>query len=146
MLREIAVGVLLGVQSYWDLRYKAIPDVVSLAVGIIGLCLWNQGEKNIAELWCALLPGMVCLFIGKVSKEAIGYGDGILLCILGIYYTVTELMELCLIAISTAGICGLVLLVFFQKRGQYELPFVPFLLLGWIVRMVGVYGGIWYEA
>ena len=141
-MKEILVGGLLSIQSYWDLRYKEIPSMISIIAGIVGICLWKNGERNIAEIICSFIPGIVCLACGKISREAIGYGDGILLCILGIYYTLEKLMEICLIAISAAGLWGLTLLILFHKKGKYEIPFVPFLLFGWIIQIIGTSGGI----
>ena len=140
-MREIIVGLMLCIQSYWDLRYKEIPSVVSVIGGLLGACIWCWTDKNGIEMVLSLLPGILCLFCGWISKEEVGYGDGILLCVLGIYYTLEELVVIGMIAIGSAGICGLVLLILFHKNRRYEIPFVPFLLLGWVIETVSVYGG-----
>lgn len=140
-MRELVVGIMLCIQTFWDLRYKEIPSIVSAVGGLLGLCMWHRTDKNGIDILLPLLPGILCLFCGWISREAVGYGDGILLCVLGIYYTLEELVVIGMIAIGLAGGYGLILLVLFHKNGRYEIPFVPFLLLGWAMRIVFFNGG-----
>lgn len=130
---EIFAGICLLIQSMWDIRTKELPLWISAVLGCCGfvysLCTQRMGW----EMVYALLPGLFCLFLGFVTRQAVGYGDGILLCALGVFYTCEELMQICTIAIVAAGFAGLILLVVFQKSGKYEIPFVPFLFLGWCI-------------
>ena len=84
----------------------------------------------------AFIPGAVCLVMGYCTRQAIGYGDAILLCSLGMLYSLQEILFICMTAVTLAGIVGLVLLVVFRKSGKYEIPFVPFLLAGWMVLFI----------
>ena len=88
------------------------------------------------NVFCAVFPGILCLFIAKITQEAIGYGDGILLCGLGCVYSLEEILRVCMIASFLGGIAAIVLLVCFGKRGNYEIPFVPFLFMGWFVDVL----------
>lgn len=140
-MREGVIGLMLCIQSYWDIRYKEIPSIVSAVGGILGVCIWYQTDKSIVGMILSLIPGILCLLCGRISKEAIGYGDGIVICVLGMYYTLEELLVIGAVSISAAGIYGLVLLVLFHKDVRYEIPFVPFLLFGWFIRIMIIYGG-----
>lgn len=141
-MREIIVGIMLCIQSYWDIRYKEIPSMVSVIGGLFGFCMWYEMDKTGIEILLALFPGVICLLVAWISKEAVGYGDGILLCVLGIYYTLEELAIIGMIAVGTAGMYGFVLLILFHKNGRYEIPFVPFILLGWAIRIIFIGRGI----
>ena len=77
------MGITLGVQSYWDIRYKQIPILVTGLLGAVGIVLSVLRERPLTDLLMALTPGLVCLLIGKITEEAIGYGDGFLLCAMG---------------------------------------------------------------
>ena len=58
-------------------------------------------------------------------------------------YSLEDLMQVLLIAVSFAGIMGGILLIVFRKNGKYEIPFVPFLFLGWLVSQgLNVVGGV----
>jgi leader peptidase (prepilin peptidase)/N-methyltransferase len=80
----------------------------------------------------ALIPGIICLFLGFCTRQAVGYGDGILLCALAMLYRLEDLLCILMIAILSAGITGLFFLIVLKKRGTYEIPFVPFLFVGWL--------------
>lgn len=140
-LKCVVAGILLLVQGYRDIREKEIPVWVTILGGILGLVLSFMEERPILDIITAICPGIVCILLAKISREAIGYGDGILLCGLGCIYSVEEIMSVCMIASIFGGITALVLFVFFHKKGNYEIPFVPFLFLGWIIE-VWIEGGI----
>lgn len=129
------------IQTYWDIRYKEIPILVSLVGGILGvvICIWEQ--RGFVDVMCALIPGIAALLIGRISKEAIGYGDGVLLCVMGFYFTLEELLAVCMIAFMAAALIALILLVVFHKKGSYEIPFVPFLLIAYGVENLVKAGG-----
>lgn len=134
-------GIVLCIQSIWDMKKKKIPLIVSITAGIIGIVLCMFLERELMSIFTALVPGVVCLICGKVSGEAVGYGDGIVLIVMGFYYSLEQLIIICMTAFGTAGIVGIVLLLIFKKRGNYEIPFVPFLLIGWSVERVFFVGG-----
>ena len=42
-----------------------------------------------------------------------------------------------------AGIVGFILLIMFRKSGKFEIPFVPFLFLAWIIiQVIHLAGGV----
>ena len=133
---EIIAGGCLLIQAIWDIRTKELPLWMSLVLGGSGF-VYSVCYKNYdLEIIIALLPGLFCLFLGYVTRQAVGYGDGILICSLGMIYTWQEVVQICSIAIVFAGLAGLILLVVFQKNRKYEIPFVPFLFLGWCLLSV----------
>ena len=129
---DIMAGVCLFLQSIWDVRTKTIPLWISLGFGVVSffysLCI--QREWN--SFLYAILPGVFCLGLGYCTRQAIGYGDGFLLCALATLYSLEEVMQIIIVAISIAAVIGLVLFIIFHKSGKYEIPFVPFLFLGWM--------------
>lgn len=134
MEREILVGLLLGIQSYWDIKEQQIPLQVSFIGGMIGVLLSILTGRDIWDVILAVVPGFSLLIIGKVSKESIGYGDGIIISILGLYYSLEEVWEICFCAFLFSAGIALVLLVLWKKKGNETIPFIPFLLLGWFVN------------
>lgn len=140
---KIMAGICLLIQSIWDIRAKKISLWISLCFGGCSLVYSIYCGRNWMEFVIALVPGVICFVIGYCTKESIGYGDAILLCALGMLYTFEEVLLICMTALILAGMVGLILLVVFRKNGKYEIPFVPFLLAGWIILFIGnLSGGI----
>lgn len=126
--------ITLAVQSYWDLRYREIPLFVTAGAGGLGLVLSIINERSWQELLCALIPGIVCLGIGRMTREAIGYGDGLLLCAMGMCVSCERLLSIGMTAFLVAGVVALLLLAFCRKRGKDQIPFVPFLFVATILQ------------
>ena len=136
----IIVGLALVIQSYWDLKLKAIPYRITLVLLMVGvICSWLS-HRNIVEVMLALIPGIVCLLLSKFTREAIGYGDGLLLCALAMFFPCDRILELCTIACILAGVVALALLALRKKKGKDELPFVPFLLMAYIFHVTSDIG------
>lgn len=127
---------MLAIQSVWDWRYRQIPIAVTLAGGVMGLLLSMMRERSLMDLCMGLVPGLVCLGLGWITREAIGYGDGFLLCAMGMYKSLEEIVGIIVLASSLAGILGMVLIIFCKKKGKDQIPFVPFLLVGAVVYMM----------
>ena len=127
----IIIGSWLIILGIRDAKNKEIPMWFATLGGIIGLgfCFWEGRSLESMVLSC--LPGVVALIFSKLTKEVMGYGDGIVLGILGLYLPVKRLLSIGFIAFLLAGVVALVLLVVCQKNGSYRIPFLPFLGLAY---------------
>lgn len=132
----VAVAVTLVIQSYWDLRYKEIPIVVTLGSGIVGIILSVWGQRDWVDMLCGIIPGVVCLGIGKLTRQAVGYGDGFLLSAIGLYVSVGEVLSVVTTAIMISGVTALTCLALRKKKGTDQLPFVPFFLIAWVIFII----------
>lgn len=133
---SISEGILLvflGINAVSDIRTKKIIGWSAGIFGLFGLLYgFILGGLNLFTVAIALLPGIVFLIIGKLSREAFGYGDGIVVLIMGLYIGIQKLVDSLLIALLLAGVWSIVLMVFLKKKKQAEFPFVPFVLLGYL--------------
>lgn len=123
----------LVVASIWDMIRREIP-VWYLVVGTGSVVIMQiLGEK---EEWHLLLfggiTGILFLLLSKATNQGIGYGDSWMILNLGLF---TGIWKLCVILgiaflgitiIAGLGVAGKVL-----KR-KSRLPFLPFLLLGYL--------------
>ena len=138
----IMAGICLLIQGLWDVRTKEIPMWISICFGgcsfLYSICM----QRSWTSILLALVPGVVCLMLGCVTRQAIGYGDGILITALGMLYSIEELLEICMVAMLFACAAGLILLIVFKKEGNYEIPFVPFLFMGWMMVYIIHWAGI----
>lgn len=141
ILQRMLIGIVLSIQSYWDIKYKEIPTMLSLAGGVLGIFLCILEEREFAEIVIAFVPGIICFVFCKVSQEAVGAGDAIMFLVLGTFYSLETVLSICMVAYSAAGILSLVLLLVFHKKGTYEIPFIPFLWIGWGMEFLFLLGG-----
>lgn len=140
-MKELILGCWLGIQAGVDFKYKEIPVWLSIAGGVIGIVFCIIEKRFFAEVILACLPGVLAFFFSWVSREAMGYGDGMTLVVMGLYLPIRQLLSVSLLAFWAAGVVAFVLLIIFRKNGNYRIPFIPFLglayALEWIVRKGG---------
>ncbi len=132
-IKLIVIGIVLMIQTVFDIKWKKIPLLVTGGGAIVGIVLLWVEKAPIAEVLMALFPGVCSLLFSRVSREALGYGDGFLLCMMGLFYSLEELLLLLMIASAFAVIVAFVLLIFFHKDRKYEIAFVPFLLIVYVI-------------
>lgn len=130
-MKEIILGIWLGVQGGIDLKYKEIPLWFVIVGGIGGIVFCILEGRVPTEVVLACIPGALALVFSKLTKEVMGYGDGIVFLVMGIYLSLERLLAIGMLAFLIAGVVALVLLVVFRKKGNYRIPFLPFLFLAY---------------
>lgn len=125
----------LAVLAKEDIKEKQISVYKLLFFGVPAFLgfLWKKGFLW-EELFRSLLPGILMLFLAYMSKESMGYGDGLTVMILGLWTGLRFTLAVLCVAILAAGIWGSICLL--RKRTE-TIPFIPFLLLGMEVVLVG---------
>lgn len=125
--RYIGVFIFLIICCVQDIKRKkiSVAVIVFFVVLGIGLDLWQQ------PYWIDYLPGVFLagsmLLFAKLSREQIGYGDGLVLLTLSLFLSGKELMQIFFTALfAAAGVSG-VLLVLKRAGRKSRLAFVPFL-------------------
>lgn len=141
-MKELILGIVLMIQSSLDLKHKEIPFVVSLLGAVIGAGFCLAEERAVESIFLSCIPGMAALLFSKLSNEVMGYGDGILFVVMGIYLPLNRLVGIGMLAFGIAGVFALVLLVLFHKKGSHKIPFVPFLALAYWLEYLIELGGV----
>lgn len=123
-LLSIIFSLLLSL-SVIDLRYKAVPDSISLSTLTLSLFLFNIIDTLSNAL---LLAGGFTFLRFYVSfilrKEAMGEGDIIIAGVIGAILGV----KLSIVAIFLSSILALPIALFFRfKNQELETPYIPFL-------------------
>lgn len=119
--------------SILDIRKRQISLMVTAIIAFTGIIeIYLKGQIVWWEIMVSLLPGMLCVFLAYVSAGKIGYGDAWILLALGIVLGAEGIMVLSIVAIFAAGATAMVLLLLFHKDPHYEIPFVPFIMLGYL--------------
>lgn len=139
ILKICAVSLGFIVNSIWDIKERKISLKIIIFLDLMGILirLYQNNLFSVETLLC-IIPGIVLLNFSLLTKEKIGYGDGLMMVALGLYSTVPEIISVFLVSIYIAGIVGILLMLFFKKKKNFELPFIPFMYMGYVlVRCLG---------
>ncbi|MGN1148646.1 MAG: prepilin peptidase [Lachnospiraceae bacterium] len=135
------MGILL-ISSIFDIKWKKIPAILLLAGGIWSILylIVNAVGKGIGEtLWesiAAILPGTGLLILSFLTEKKVGYGDGILLILLGILQGLGRVLLVFCVGLFLQSLLAVVLLLMKRADKQTCIPFVPFLLAAEIILLV----------
>lgn len=131
------VIIYLLVLSLEDIWKKELPlwqiFLGTLGAVIVAIMQWNGGMKAVGEFVLSLIPAAVLLGAAWVSEEQIGYGDGLLMFPLGILLGVQKALCVLLWALLLAAVYALFLVAVYSRRKHMSVPFVPFLLAGYLL-------------
>ncbi len=141
-MKEIVLGIWLGIQGGLDLKYKEIPLWFAIFGGMGGMVFCVLERRTLGEVVLSCLPGVIALVFSKLTKEVMGYGDGIVFLVMGIYLSLERLLAIGMLAFMIAGVVALILLVIFRKKGNYRIPFLPFLSLAYGIEYWIGKGGV----
>lgn len=134
---KLLVLFLLLFNSFLDWRKREVSLFSLGGFGVvgIGLNLW-LGYQSVIEAAGGVALGILLLAAAFFTREAIGFGDGLLICITGIYLGFWENLSLLFAgAVCCGGILGIAILAGRLKMAD-RVPLVPFLLLAFIGRMI----------
>ena len=83
---EICFGGYLCVVSMWDIRKREIPVWLIAAGGILSASLgYFHGKIPLVLMVTGALVGGVFLLISRLTQEAFGYGDSLMIAVTGVY-------------------------------------------------------------
>lgn len=130
---EVFLFIFLAVCAVFDGLQKQIP-LAAVWLGILtAICLRTagmMGEVDLPAAALSLLPGAVFFLIGFITKEKVGYGDGWVLLMIGLFLDFSRCFFILLTGLLIESAVALILLAFRKIKRDKEIPFCPFLLLG----------------
>lgn len=118
---------LLGICAYQDLKKREISVLFLGVMSVLAIfaAIWCK-DVSIAQRLAGGFVGALFLAISRLTKEAIGYGDSWLVCILGVYMGAREMLQVLLFASLLAALCSLFYLWKKRWKRKAAIPFVPF--------------------
>ena len=123
----------LSIGSYFDMKNREIPInylVIFGGLGIAANVIWKY--QPIFEVLAGGCIGVVFLTVGWMTKEALGYGDGWALVILGIMKGWYELIPVVFGAFLLSSVYGIGRLIGLKASRDETIPFYPFLLIAFV--------------
>lgn len=133
--------VYISVLAVMDFKYRKLPLKTLLSGFFIAAagCLCGR-EISPVLLVSGGCIGIIFLLISRASGESFGYGDSILILILGIFLGFWNIMYLLLGAFSMAAVFSAVMMIKHRFNRKSSFPFVPFLAAAYLGGMfIGTY-------
>ena len=136
MIEKIIVLLFLVIGAVWDLKKKSVPKKY--------LCIWSAfvmfflisdfiGRRNITDMLLSMIPGLVCVFLAFITREQLGYGDGWVIMLLGLFLDFKYVLKIIFVAFCILTVVIVFLFIFRKVGRRTTLPFLPFLLMGYLV-------------
>lgn len=134
---RVLCGVYLLVLGMMDWKAHKLP-VWMLDIGGVLACIYQITcrEKPFLLIFAGAMVGLVFLVISKVTREAFGSGDSILIGILGVYLGFWNLLTLLLWAFLFAAVVSVFVLILKKFKRKSALPFVPCLGCGYVALLL----------
>ena len=133
-MREIGLILFYGLTSFDDLKTKQVRVFEIVSFAIFGIVLNIVAPLNsMQSIIAAVFVGIVLYIFSILSKEKIGKGDALIVMVSGLYLGFTNVMILLWISSLLALIFGLITIKKLKVDSNYEIPFVPFLMSGFLI-------------
>lgn len=127
----------LGVLAILDWKMKKIP-LGLIVIGMVFGCGFQLIYKELPFLLVVTggAVGLVFLAVSKVTEEAFGYGDSMVIGVLGIYLGFWNLLSMLVLTFILAAMTAMYVLTKQKFHRKSVLPFVPFLACSYILILL----------
>ncbi|MCL2865250.1 MAG: prepilin peptidase [Lachnospiraceae bacterium] len=134
---SILISLYLILLSYFDIRQKKV-SIKMLGMGMIFISLLSilgllYREMDGLLALFGLVVGIGFLIFSKLSREAFGYGDSILILMLGVYLGFWQIMYVLLFAFLLSALFSIGFMIWKGISKKVSIPFIPFLAISYMV-------------
>ncbi len=137
MIQVVLVLALLVIAAVEDVRKREISGALLLGLAAVSLVYSAfsiyRGQNTGLDVAMSLLPGAFVMLLAWITREGIGYGDGLLLLAMGPVIGFGGLVMGLVIAFFASGVLSIILMIFKKVGKRYSFPFVPFMTVGMVV-------------
>lgn len=133
IINSVLLIIWLLICSWQDLKKKSI-SIYFIIGGFVLLFLGSLywGEVSLISRIAGGGIGVVLLGLNPLTKGQIGLGDGFIIGIIGVCFGFTSNASILLVALFLSAVISIILLVFKKVDRKHTIPFVPFILLGYL--------------
>ncbi len=135
-MKELCILAFLVWNSWRDIRKHEISLTLTLIFGIGGMLLFWQDHETLWDVVGSASVGLGMIGMSILTRGAVGMGDGLLLLALSGVLSSGELLLTLLLGLFLCAVWGTGLLLFRKKEKHTEIPFIPFLSLGYLGGIV----------
>lgn len=127
--------------SYWDIKDRSIPKVVTDALFILSLIFASVsvlGYFEWRDVYRFILPFLLLglWWIVNLGKEKMGWGDLIIFTSIILAHGVLFGLSVVFFTILAGGLFGILLVVKAKENRKKYIPLVPFILIGYLLSII----------
>ncbi len=143
-MEALGLVCMYGLTTVDDIRTRQIRMFQVVFFGIIGIVLEVINKHH---SWNSIIGGvcvgLVMLAFSILTKEKIGKGDAYIVIVSGLYLGFMDTLILLWLSSIYATVIGFFVIRKYDNDLAYEIPFIPFLLMGYITLIIiHHFGGI----
>lgn len=132
-MEELLLGIFLAINAGCDLKRKEIPLWSILIFGGVGIILAFFGDITESMSYIGgLMIGLLVIGTAAATKETVGYGDGMAIAVCGIYLGFFRTFFVLFYGLLLCSVISAVLMVMKKRTGKTRVPFLPYLLVGYV--------------
>ena len=133
ILKIILLIGLFGI-AWVDYRTKLIETRWLWAIALTGLILTlgQNGATVTGQIFAGMLPGGLLLLFAWISGESIGFGDGWLFVVTGIFLGLQKNILLLFGSLVMAGVFAIFCLVLKKSKKSDRIALAPFVLVAYV--------------
>ncbi len=135
---NIILVLYLLYSSYTDIRTQRIPLKLSIIVGlcntIINILCAHNIKVAIMTMIYGCIVGAVLLLLAFITKEDIGYGDGIVMLLIGLSTGIKRTFLICCLSFVLTAFYACLLLLY-KKNRKLTIPFLPFICISYLIQL-----------
>ena len=143
-METIGLVCLYGITAFDDLRIKQVRMMEIIVFAIIGIIYDVICRPfSLWEIFGGVLVGVGLYLFSILSKEKMGKGDALIIMVSGLFLGCINTLILLWLSSVMAAVAGVIYTKRHGKNMEYEMPFVPFLLLAYIImHSIDLLGGL----
>ena len=128
----MAVFCILVIASIRDIIKREVAIWMMALAGVVSLagCLTQSLPGYLPQAGLSLLPGMALLGMAALSREKMGYGDGIMAALVGPCFGLQQMVAGLFLAFLFSAMVSVVLIALKKAGRKTTIPFLPFLTAG----------------
>lgn len=140
MLINIIIAILLVMCSFTDFKFKKVSLHLLIIFAIAALLfridkLYNYGFVEIKNIGIDILPGLILLLLGKATEEKIGYGDGYVFVVIGVYIGFSRTLGILITAFFIIFVISMFLLMIQKINSRTGIPFIPAVFISFLIQL-----------
>ncbi len=137
MIKETFLLICLFICAWVDQKeekvYLWMPAFFS---GIGAIFQLIQKSMSIGMIAGGVAIGGICLLLSWITNESIGFGDGLVFVMTGIYLGFMDNLELFVMSLLLSGMAALFFIVIKRIRKGDRMPCVPFDLAAYVGMLI----------
>ena len=143
-MEEIGLICFYGLATWDDVRSKKVRVIEIIIFGIVGLIIdFSIRPYSFLSILGGVMVGLMVYLFSVLTKEKIGKGDAFVVMVTGLYLGFQNTLLLVWLSTILAAVIGSIIIRKNNVNTDFEIPFVPFLLMGYlIIYFISCVGGM----